>query len=215
MTANIKKIIMNGSALLAMGFSLTGMPVMAESINSLEFSPTNFVILENDLGVKKTITVTNSASADVTLTIEECVAERVNGKVQQLEATITKSAIELETTEITIKANASGTIVTRVRISASGEEQIPCVLIKPKAVDANNDISVTSSVLIPYLIQNFKGDQRVEITADIGSSGIVTSPDITIKGDIRNTGDKFFNPSGTVIISKNGVKLEEKDHHKG
>lgn len=175
---------------------------------TVSVSPINFIIIENDLGKKLPITVTNSGSTDLTYTIEECLAENINGKLQQIEGNITRSSIEIEETEITVKAGGTGTINTRVRISANGGEQIPCVLIKLKTAETT-EVSANSSFLIPYVIQNFTGSLNVSINVDVGSSGILTSPDITITGTVQNTGDKFFTPRGTIVITKNGTTLSE------
>jgi uncharacterized membrane protein len=189
---------------------LTGLAAKTNASDLIEVSPINFVILENDLGQKMPITITNNSNTALTFTITECLAERIDGKIRPIEGEITKSLIEIEESQITVKVGETGTITTRVRISASGDAQIPCVTIAP-IEGTPTDISASASFIIPYIVQNFKGEQNLDITVDIGTSGIITSPQITIKGDIRNTGDKFFSPKGTILISKGGVKLEEKE----
>lgn len=183
--------------------------VNAES-TSFQASPTNFIIMENDLGQKMPITITNPGTTDLTFTAVECLAERVNGEMVISDNVISKSSIDIENSEIKVKAGETGTLNTRVRISANGEELIPCVLISEKPATAGAEVQSTP-VLVTYIIQNFTGELNASITIDIGTSGVVTSPDMVINGTINNTGEKFFIPTGKLIISKDGAVLSETD----
>jgi hypothetical protein len=188
------------------------LPTKAEGTtpSNIEVSPSNFVVLENDLGKKLLISIKNNTTQEQKFTIQECISIKENNSIKPLEEAITKSAIEIDENALTIKAGATGSITTRVRISASGGDKIPCVIIKPQG-QQTQDVGASTSFVVPYIIQNFKGEQKFEISMDIGKSGIVTDSSLTITGSLKNTGDKFFTPQGTVIISKNGTKLAEKE----
>jgi len=201
---NIKSIFL----LLFIFALITAYPTLAEDFTNITVSPSNFVVLENDLGKKMEITINNPSSADAKMTIEECIAEKINREYVKSSEEMIKSSIEIDNTEITVKAKSELVVITRVRISASGGTQIACVKIAPKDL-ASNTTNTIPTTIIPYLIQNFKGEQKIDITMDIGISGIATSTDITIRGTINNIGDKFFTPKGSIIISKGGTKLQE------
>ena len=179
--------------------------VRAEGGSIISASPTSFIILENELGKKTPIIIKNTSTKDMKLDIAECVSTKTDGLTNLLDQAVEKSVIDVLNSTITVKANSEATINVRVRISASGTGQIPCIKIYSKT-----DATITP-IVIPFTIQNFAGTYKVSVNFEIGSTGLVTSPNLTISGTVSNGGDKFFKPQGTVIISKNGQKLNETD----
>jgi hypothetical protein len=179
--------------------------VFAEGGSRITASPSDFIILENELGKKTPIVIKNSSAKDTKLDIAECISTKIDGKINLLDQAVEKSVIDVLNPTITVKANSESTINVRVRISASGKGQIPCIKIYSKT-----DATITP-IIIPFIIQNFAGSYKVNVNFDIGNTGLVTSPSLTISGKVANGGDKFFKPQGVVTISKNGQKLNETD----
>jgi hypothetical protein len=176
--------------------------------NTLEVSPASFVILENDLGKNSSIIVKNNSDKDINIIATECIAERNNGVITPLDKIVEKEQLDIENPEIKIKANGEGTINVRVKISAKGGTTFPCLTIKQKE-ESTSELTVSGSIVIPFLIQDFNGNQKFDLNIDLGQTGIITDPTITINGTLINTGEKFFSPQGTVVISKDGTKLGE------
>jgi hypothetical protein len=176
--------------------------------NTLEVSPASFIILENDMGKKSIITIKNNSDKEVTILATECLAERKDGVISPLDKTIEKEQLDIDTKTIKIKANSEGQINVRVKISAKGGTIFPCLSISPKE-ESSNELTVSGSIVIPFLIQDFTGTQKFDLNIDLGQTGIITDPSIGINGTITNTGEKFFSPQGSVVISKDGTKLGE------
>jgi len=179
---------------------------VAEAPTSFSATPTNFVISENDLGQKSTITLSNLTNNSITLAVKECIAQKVDGDYQETDNSGVGSSIEILSPSITLKANAQTTLTPRVRISASSQfEQlkVPCVkIVLPKT---------SESMIIPFIVQNLGGNVQIGTTLDIHNTGVITSSDLKIDGTISNSGGKFFFPQGNVTITKDGKTLFEND----
>jgi hypothetical protein len=176
--------------------------------NTLEVSPASFVIQENDIGKKSTITIKNNSDKEINIIATECLSERKDGVIVPLDKIVEKEQLDIENPDIKIKANSEGTINARVKISAKGGTTFPCLTIKQKE-ESTNELTVSGSIVVPFLIQDFNGTQKFDLNIDLGQTGIITDPSITINGKLTNTGEKFFSPQGTIVISKDGTKLGE------
>lgn len=177
----------------------------------ISFSPSQIIVKENDLGKKYTITITNSSPVPYTFTTTEQLIKTDNTVSTILPIVITNKRLEIAKNEFTVNANSSYELIVRVKIFTNETfESFPALILKEKATN-NNQINVLLETIIPFIIQNTKGESKIDSILSINVQNYTLDPKLIVEGTISNVGTKFFNVSGTVVISKNDVRVAEKE----
>jgi hypothetical protein len=178
---------------------------------SVTFSPSQVIVNEKDLGKNYTITVNNTSATPYTFTVEEQLVTKEGEKMTILPATIENKRLEIAKNEFSLKANEKIDLTVRVKIfSNESFESFPALIFKEKASNSTN-IKVLLQSIIPFIVQNTKGEYKLDSSMSLNVQNYTTDNKITIEGIVTNIGTKFFNTSGVVVISKNGVTLAEKE----
>jgi len=197
-------------ALFTLSFSL-----FSNSIKALEsqiaFSPSQIIVKETDLGKKYIITITNTTNTDYTFLTEEKSVKKTDNTLDLIETTPLTKRLEIMSNEFKVKSNSKFELTVRVKIfSNESFEALPALLIKEKA-DPKNQLKVLIQSVIPFIVQNKNGNFKIDNTFTLNAQNYTIDPKVIITGTASNNGTKFCNLSGTVLISKNGVVIDEKE----
>ena len=204
---NLKAILFSASILFFIG--LTGIIVKAEE--QISFSPTQVIVRENELGKRYTITVTNTSSTEYTFSVEEKNAKITDNNLELLETEIALRRLEIPVVEFKVKANDKYELVVRAKIFTNESfESFPSLVIKEKR-NPQNQTTAQFQTIIPFIIQNTKGESKIESTFTINAQNYSIDPKIYILGTVENMGTKFSSLSGTIVILKNGKIIDEKE----
>ena len=178
----------------------------------LSLSPDVVVVNETGIGKVNTIVVTNNNTQKVQLTAEEGIVMRnQEQKVVPVNEPVTKKFLEITTTDFTVNPGATFEMKVRTKFTATEVAgRFPAVIVKTKP-GTTQDVSLNYEIYIPILIQSITGEYKLTTDLKINVDRFTLDPKVTINGVINNEGGKFFNPSGTVLLYKDNVKLDEKE----
>lgn len=187
-------------------------PVKAEEGSGITISPGKVIMQINDYGKKYIFTVKNNSEAKISFTASEgLISQDENGVTIPLDREVTTSYLEILTPEIEVVSGESAEIVVRTRIIGNETTlSFPALVIK-SVPEKSTDIAVNYEMYIPFIAQNTTGVVSMNAETAIDANSFSTNPILDINGKITNDGDKFFNPSGTVTILKDGVKIHEQE----
>lgn len=177
----------------------------------IAFSPSQITVKESDLGKKYTISITNSTSSDYTFTTEEKSVKKTDNSLEILDTTPITRRLEIASSEFKVKSNSKFELQVRVKIfSNESFEALPALLIKEKA-DPKNQLKVLIQSVIPFIVQNKNGIFKIDNNFSINAQNYTLDPKVLISGTAINNGTKFCNLSGSVLLSRNGSIIDEKE----
>jgi P pilus assembly chaperone PapD len=192
-------------------FATTSFAHQANAEETITFSPTQIIVKETDLGKRYTITITNSSNTDYIFNVEERNAKKSNDQLELLDTELVLKRLEIPTSEFKVKANDKYELVVRVKIFTNESfDAFPSLVIKEKA-DSANQLKILVQTVIPFIIQNTKGESKIENSFSINAQNYTIDPKISLIGIVENTGTKFSNLSGTILILKDGKIIDEKE----
>jgi len=189
--------------------------IFSNNIKALEsqiaFSPSQITVKETDLGKKYIITITNSTNTDYTFVTEERSVKKTDNTLDLIETSPLTKRLEIMSNEFKVKSNSKFELTVRVKIfSNESFEALPALLIKEK-VDPKNQLKLLIQSVIPFIVQNKNGAFKIDNTFSLNAQNYTIDPKIIITGTASNNGTKFCNLSGSIIISKNGAVIDEKE----
>jgi P pilus assembly chaperone PapD len=183
----------------------------AKAEETITFSPTQIIVKETDLGKRYTITITNSSNTDYVFNVEERNAKKSADQLELLDTDVVLKRLEIPTSEFKVKANDKYELVVRVKIFTNESfDAFPSLVIKEKS-DPTNQLKILLQTVIPFIIQNTKGESKIENSFSISAQNYTIDPKISIVGTVDNKGTKFSNLSGTILILKDGKIIDEKE----
>lgn len=204
---NLKAILFSASILFII--SLSGPIVKAQE--QISFSPTQVIVRENELGKRYTITVTNTSSTEYTFSVEEKNAKIANNNLELLNTETTLKRLEIPVTEFKVKANDKYELIVRAKIFTNESfDSFPSIVIKEKT-NPQSQTTAQFQTIIPFIIQNTKGEAKIESSFTVNAQNYSIDPKISIMGTIENKGTKFCSLSGTIVILRNGKIIDEKE----
>ncbi len=173
-------------------------------------SPGRVIMQINDYGKTYAFTIENNSGADVNFIITEgLITQTEEGTTMPLNEEVTKSFVEILTPEVSVKNGASAEIKVRSRIIGNDTTlRFPAIIIKAEA-EKNSNLGINYEMYIPFIAQNTNGILSMNAETSIDANAFSFNPTLKIDGKITNDGDKFYNPSGTIAILKDGVKINE------
>jgi hypothetical protein len=204
---NLKLIFFVTFILLIIGFTS---PVV-KAQEQIVFSPTQLIVKVNELGKRYTITITNTSEIDYSFTVEEKKTKKTDNTFNIFDTEITSKRLEIPISEFTVKAKDKFELTVRIKIFTNESfESFPSLLIKEK-VDPKNQSKILFQIAIPFIVQTSNGESKIENSFTINAQNYTIDPKISVLGTIENTGTKFCNLSGTILILKNGKIIDEKE----
>lgn len=204
---NLKAILFSASILFIIG--LMGPIVKAQE--QISFSPTQVIVRENELGKRYTITVTNTSSTEYTFSVEEKNAKITDNNLELLDTETTLKRLEIPVTEFKIKANDKYELIVRAKIFTNESfDSFPSLIVKEKT-NPQSQTTAQFQTIIPFIIQNTKGESKIENSFTVNAQNYSIDPKISILGTIENKGTKFCSLSGTIVILRNGKIIDEKE----
>jgi hypothetical protein len=204
---NFKAILF--SVLILLIFGLNGSVIKAQG--QISFSPTQIIVRENELGKRYTITITNTSDVEYTLSVEEKNAKITDNNLELLETEVALKRLEIPVAEFKVKANDKYELVVRAKIFTNESfESFPSLVIKEK-INPQSQTTAQFQTIIPFIIQNTKGESKIESTFTINAQNYSIDPKIIVLGTIENRGTKFSSLSGTIVIMKNGIIIDEQE----
>jgi len=178
---------------------------------TITFSPTQIVVQETDLGKRYTITITNTSKNDIVFNVEERNAKKSKDQLELLDTEVVLKRLEIPTSEFKVKANDKYELVVRVKIYTNESfDAFPSLVIKEKS-DPSNQLKILLQTVIPFIVQNTKGESKIENIFSINAQNYTIDPKISILGSVDNKGTKFSNLSGTILILKDGKIIDERE----
>lgn len=177
---------------------------------SLSISPSEIIITENDIGTEYEITLTNNTDKTYTATPTEIAVTRsAVGETLQIETEVESEKLIFASEAVTLSANSSSTITVRTKldIEQSGE-QYPALSFQIE--EGGEQVDLNFELVSIFIVQNFNGNLDLTTDLSIDQNILNTNRVFTVNGKVINTGDKFFNPAGSVKVMKNGQMLAEK-----
>jgi hypothetical protein len=175
---------------------------------AITFTPSQIIVKENDLGKRYTITVNNPSEKPYTFIAEEQKV-KIEGETLTITTEETEKRLEISKNEFTVEAMSKAEIIVRVKIFTNENfDSFPALILKEKA-GKTDKIDVLIQAIIPFIVQNTKGESLLDSTMSINAQNYTIDPNLIIDGTVSNLGSKFFNPAGIIVISKNGVKIDE------
>jgi hypothetical protein len=186
-----------------------GSTVKAEE--QISFSPSQIIVKENELGKRYTITITNTSNTEYTFNVEEKNVKKTSDKLELLDTEVVLKRIEIPISEFKVKANDKFELSVRIKIfSNESFESFPSLVINEKA-NPLTQTKILFQAVIPFIVQNTKGESKIENVYTINAQNYTIDPKISILGTIENKGSKFSNLSGSILILKNGKIIDEKE----
>ncbi|MFQ5493280.1 MAG: hypothetical protein ACE5DX_03930 [Candidatus Dojkabacteria bacterium] len=177
--------------------------------SGITLSPAIVTVGENEVGSSFELTVTNNTEKRVVLAPELIHFRRTDeGKTEIIDDYNGDNFLEFSTDRIALKPKESKILDVRVKLVIDSVTAFPGVKFTP--ISKEEEVAFTTEVATVFLIQDFDGELAVNTDLALSQGIIAVSPDLSITGTILNNGDKFFNPSGTVTVSKDGQTLLEK-----
>jgi hypothetical protein len=180
---------------------------ISKAENSIKVYPASLIVNEKDVGKDVAITIENNTSASMDFSITEIQVQKTDNNISPLENKIEgiKRQFEFDQTTITVAPNSKRDFTMRIKLTISSNKNIfPAVSIKPATPG-----TVQSEFIVPFFVQTFNGTYVLDNDMSAGDYSFITSPEITVKGTVKNSGQKFFDPRGTVTISKNDTRIAE------
>lgn len=181
-------------------------------ISGLSISPDLLVIKETNIGKMYDIKVTNNTTQKVQMISQEGIVIRnIAQQVVPVNEEVTKQFLEIFPLEFNIEPGSTFDLKVRTKFTSTDiSEKFPAVIIKTKT-GTTSEVGLNFEIYIPVLIQNLNGQYKLTTDLKINFDRFTFDPQISVSGVINNEGSKFFNPSGTLILSKDTVKLAEKE----
>lgn len=206
-----KEIISIALSFVILALAVTA-PVQAESGNSLTISPSTVIMQINDYGKVYEIEITNNTQESMNLKAEEAIVARsAEGKTMPLAEVVTKNFFELSPTEFSVAAGQSQKIKVRTKIINNSETaKFPALLIAPDK-KKSDEVALDYALYVPFILQNTGGQLVMNTELAIDVDKFSTNSVTKVSGKIINAGDKFFTPSGSLLVLKDGVKIDEKE----
>lgn len=191
--------------------ALFAFPVAAQENNpekSLVVSPSFNTVDANDLGKTYTLKITNNTPADSVLRPSEVSIKRsLTGNIELVNDK-QLNVLEFSKSEITVKAGETIDFPVRIKLTLSDNVDVfPAVEFKLIGGDGT---SVVGGIVTPFIIQDFDGNLDVQLNFNSNQPGIATGNQLRLTGKVINSGQKFFNPAGTISVFKGDKKIFEK-----
>ena len=192
---------------------ISGTPENSET--GLIISPNVLIIDDKDQGKTFTVKITNNSEENYKLAIAETrVIRDQEGRMVPVSAKNDENFLELNASELTLAAKSEVSFKVRLKLSVKITDNYPGVIIsrslanKEKSQNESGAV-IINSIIIPVLTQNFQGELKVDNNLSIDYSVLSNNNSFKVLGELVNIGDKFFEPSGSLNIYKDGVKLYE------
>ena len=180
----------------------------------ITISPSIIIIDDQDRGKVQEIKVTNNTDEDFSFEVSETtVIKSDQGKILPVNKKITEPMLDLNQNLLTVPKHSEAILKVRVKISAKAEgEAYPGVMLtRNNTNEANKTATVIiNSFVIGVILQNYESELKADNDLRIDYSILSFNSNFKVLGELNNTGGKFFDPNGSIIIYKEGVKIYEK-----
>lgn len=176
--------------------------------NTITISPSLIIIDENDLGKTFEITIENKTDQQLTLYASEKFVRRKEGKIVPVELEDPGSFLEFNQDDFVVGISQKYVFKVRIKLSIDKFQAYPAISFSES--EKGELLTVGAEILSVFLLQDFDGTILMDTKTVIDQPNIALKKQINVTGDLKNTGEKFFNPAGTVKIFKNETLLYEK-----
>ena len=186
-----------------------------ESESGLIVSPSVLIVEDKDQGKTFTVKITNNSAETYQLSIAETrIIRSEEGRLVPVTSDKDKNFLEINASELTLTPNSEESFRVRLKLSAKITDRYPGILISRSTTNKKKSSSesgavIINSIIIPVLTQNFQGELKADNNLNIDYSVLSPNNSFKVTGELANTGEKFFDPSGSLSIYKDGVKLYE------
>lgn len=201
------------ASVLFIGFLATSVHAEDQkAVNGVTVEPSKIVMQINDYGKVYTFTITNTTGAKINLTASEgLVTQNEDGTTAPLNEEVKKSFIEILNNKVTIEDGKTAEIKVRTKIVGNDTTaKFPAMVLK-SSDNASAGIGIAYELYIPIIAQNTSGKLSMASEMKIDVENYSFTPNVTVSGTVTNDGDKFYTPSGTIVILKDGVKIQEQE----
>lgn len=180
-------------------------PAITITESSLEVTPTQVVMQVNDLGKTYTFNLKNNTDTSLVLVLSEAsVTQNEDGTVSASAQAATKTYLEISKTLVNLSARGTATASVRTKItSIEASTSLPALKLQQQGATSGY------AIYIPFVMQPTTGKLSMNTNLEVNADGFTFIPELKISGSVDNNGDKFFTPTGTVVVLKNGEKLTE------
>jgi len=179
-----------------------------QSDNSISISPSMITVDENDLGKTYEIQIKNNTDRSLTMFASERFVRRKEGKIVPVEIENPGSLLEFNQDDFVIAPNQEYLFKVRIKLSIDKFQAYPSISFSES--EPGNELSVGAELLTVFLLQDFDGTLLLETNTTINQPNIALNRTLNIFGTIKNSGEKYFDPAGTVKVFRNETLLFEK-----
>lgn len=201
------------ATLISLGLFLDNGKVNAAPTELLYLSPSQKVVEfdETSSSIIENITITNGYDYEISVEIEPTLLLIKDNKlsiIDENEGLI--GNIEIQTNTASIAPKESVEIgITIANPKEFVDSLQPGVSVTLKDNNATNDnLSIGPALISTFILENSGGNVAMDAQIEIIGRNIFTKS-VTIKGTITNTGERIFDPSGTITLRKSGTRLKE------
>jgi len=180
--------------------------------DTLILSPSLTYVYDEDYGKTYNIKIENNSNAVLHIFPKEIhILKKPSDTLEIIQiANIDKHYLKFDTKEIQIAPNDTYILKTRIKLNIDNFEKYPAVLFATNNSD-NTESNLSTELYSVFILQDTNATIDYEITANVTSNlPFVYADTFNLTGVLTNTGNKFFEPTGNISISKSGSLLDTK-----
>lgn len=186
---------------------VSSQPAQAQE-QGVSVSPAIQIIQDTDLGKSFDISIKNNTSEELTFTPE------LSGVVRGESGTVPVDAapdgiIDFDENAFVVPTGESYQFPVRVSLTPEVTDTFPAITFT--AASGEDQVALNTSLVSVFLVQNIDGSLGVDSDITLNQPGIAFQPVFSLSGTVFNTGEKFYNPSGTIRVTKDGQTIIEEE----
>ncbi len=190
---SMKRILLR----LCLGLILLIAPLSIRAAEVVEITPKETLVKETDIGKTFEIELKNNSDKTISLVAREVRINRLNNEITSVDAG--KEVLEMMDSKIQIESGSTFTHKIRIKFS-SQDFAASYPAVKYLSDDNSSELVYKIEDQAIFLIQSLDGDYKLGLDAQLANPDITTSNTVKLLITIKNEGEKYFIPDGTMSI---------------
>lgn len=190
---SMKRILLR----LCLGLILLIAPLSIRAAEVVEITPKETLVKETDIGKTFEIELKNNSDKTISLVAREVRINRLNNEITSVDAG--KEVLEMMDSKIQIESGSTFTHKIRIKFS-SQDFAASYPAVKYLSDDNSSELVYKIEDQAIFLIQSLEGDYKLGLDAQLANPDITTSNTVKLLITIKNEGEKYFIPDGTMSI---------------
>jgi len=178
---------------------------------AITISPSVNYIYENDYRKDITITVKNDSTEKITFNLIEKSLEAIKLGESQLQIGDSKNYLIIKSANLTLEPQTEGTVIVSVKSSVKTYDYYPALMFEIQDAAQKDKLNLNAEIYSLFILQNKTGELAIDLNTAVKKDlPFVYAKNMEFDGKIINTGQKFFDPQGSITITKAGKSVYEK-----